>query len=749
MGALKTITRRAFLIGSAAIAGGVAFGTYSYRKPIANPLLEEVVDGEAAITPFIKIGKDGIVLITPRADKGQGAYSVQAHLLAEELDVDPHKVTLSPGMPGPAYYNGAVFEEGSPLPSTDDSWIAERMRGFLSVPPKLMGMQMTGGSSTVPDMFKRLRAAGATARETLKEAAAQRTGIARDQLKTADAHVILPDETRIAYTDLAAEAAAIEPITRVALRPPSEWKLLGKDTATRVDMKRKCTGTEHYGIDLSIEGMVYASVRANPNLGGSVSSFDASVAEGMKGVRKVVELKHGVAVIADNTWRAINAVNAIDITFGDGPMPSEQDEVWKTLADAFDGSHDSRNKNIGDVEVALGQDDVEVIEAEYKVPYLAHAPMEPMNAIVLYKDDGIDIWTGTQIPRFIQDHVSGATGIAKEKIAVYVQPMGGSFGRRLEDTYVLQAVEIAAAVKGTPVKMTWSREEDMTHDYPRPAQVARSRGATRGKDIVAFDIGVASQSVMGSWMGRLMGPVPGPDATIVSGAWDQPFDIANYRVTGYKAPEMVPVSSWRSVGNSGVGFMHNGFLDELFAAANVDPMDELIARCTHELSLEVLKEVKAMSGWDGRRIDENRGRGVSFTVSFGVPTAEVVEVTNTERGIKIDKVYIACEVGTVLEPKNIHAQLMGGAIWGLGHAMNCETTYANSTPQQTNYHAFEGMRMHQSPEITIKALENGDTVRGIGEPAVPPAAAALANAIFAVTGKRIRELPLNKHIDFV
>jgi len=554
-------------------------------------------------------------------------YSVQAHLIAEELDVDPHQVTVDPGMPGPAYYNGAVMQEGAPFAAHDTSWVAERTRELMAVPARLLGMQMTGGSSTVPDSFEKLRVAGATARETLKEAAAQQFNVERAALTTDNAAVVLPDGKRVPYVDLAAKAATIEPINNVTLRDASEWKYIGKSSSTRIDMQRKCTGTEQYGIDLTFPDMLYASVRANPGLGGGVKAFDASKAEAMRGVVNVIPVKSGVAAVADNTWRAMKAV------------PESQAEIWQTLDAAFDGGHDSRNKNDGDVDASLN-DASDVIEAEYRVPYLAHAPLEPMNAVVRCTDELCEIWTGTQIPGFIQDHAASMTGLDKSKVRVYVQPMGGSFGRRLEDTYVLQTIEIALAHKGKPVKMTWSREEDMTHDYPRPAQVARARGRIVNKKIDSLDMSIASQSVMKSWMGRLGLPAAGPDITIVTGAWDQPFDIPNYRVSGYAAPEMVPVSSWRSVGNSGVGFMHGSFMDELFVAAELDPMDALISMCTHDLSRAVLEDVKKISGWDGRRISDTSARGVAFTQSFSVPTAEVVEVSKTDRGIRIDKILV-------------------------------------------------------------------------------------------------------------
>ena len=740
------IARRTFLIGSAAVVGGVAFGYYAYRRPLPNPLLKNLNEGEAAITPFVKIDSTGITLITPRADKGQGAYSVQAHLLAEELDVDPHAVALSPGVPDAAYYNSAVLQDSAPFPPFDRSWLAESARAFMEVPSKLLGMQMTGGSTTVPDMFDRLRYAGAVARETLKLAAAQQLGAAPATLATRDGVVIADDGRRIPYTELAAAAAELDPVTDVELRSPAEWRFIGKPQL-RTDVVSKSTGTAIYGIDLAFDDMLFATVRTNPGIGGALQNYDASAAEAMRGVRKIVPISNGVGVIADNTWRAFRAANAVRVNWGPAPYPATSTEMWDVLDASIDPDYrDSRNRDDGDVDLAFAEGGY--LEAEYRLPYVAHAPLEPMNAVVLVTDNRVDVWTGTQIPRFVQDHVAELTGLDEDAVHIHVQQMGGSFGRRLEDTYVLQAVEVAMSMKGTPIKMTWSREEDMSHDYPRPMQLARVRGRSASGQVDAIDLDIASQSVVASWFGRLMFAPPGPDLIIVTGAWDQPFAIPNYRVTGYRAPEMVPVSSWRSVGASGNGFVFGGFLDELMHAAGADPLEELLRLCNDDISRQVLEAVGDMSDWSGTNTGPERGRGLAFNMSFGVPVAEVVDVVNTDRGIRVERVFVAADVGRIVDPVNFEAQIQGGVIWGLGHAMNCQLTYDNHAPTQTNFHAHTGMRIHQAPDVVVRGLENGQGIRGIGEPAVPPAAPALANAIFAATGNRIRELPMQKHIRF-
>ena len=739
------IARRTFLVGSMAVAGGVAFGYYAYKRPGANPLLANLQPGEAAITPYVLVDADGVTLITPRADKGQGAYSVQAALIAEELDIELDQVRVSPGTPSPTYYNTALAGEAVPFMPTDESLSAEFMRNVMDAPLKFIGMQITGGSSTVPDQFVKLRKAGAVARETLKAAAAKQSGVSVRNLKTAKGAVILPDGSEIPYAQLAETASKISPKNDVKLRDPSEWRLIGKPMQ-RLDIVAKSTGTQEYGIDLAVEGMVHATVRLNPRQSAGAKSYDASEAETMRGVQKIVPVTGGVGVVADNTWRAIRAADAIKLDWEEAAFPATMDEHWDVLGAAFNEDQlNGRDRDDGDVETAL-QDGA--IEAEYRVPYLAHAPLEPVNAIVQVADDRVDIWTGTQIPRFIQANVSKMTGHKPEDIHVHVQIMGGSFGHRLEDDYVRQTVEIAMAMKGTPVKMTYSREDDFARDYVRQISMGRMRGAVKEGQVDAYDLSISMPSVTDSQMGRQGLSLPGPDPIISTGAWEQPYAIPHYRVSGYKAAPLAPLSSWRSVGASSNAFLHEGFLDELILAAGADPLEERIRLMSHEDSRKVLEAVGEMSNW-GSDLGPNRGRGVAFSMSFGVACAEVVEVTATPQGIKIDKVYAAAEVGRVVDPINFENHVKGGVVWGLGHAMNCEITYTDGAADQTNYHAFEGMRLYQCPEIEVRALENGSKIRGIGEPPVPPAAPALANAIFAATGQRLREMPFNKLVEFV
>lgn len=744
MSKLGKIARRSFLVGAAAFAGGIAFGTYMVRRPHANPLADGLDAGEVTFNPWVLIGPERITLITPHADLGQGAMHMQATLLAEEMDLEPGQFDTDFGAPAAAYWNTAMAGDAAPFRSSDHGLMARTTRGAMGAVFKIIGLQGTGGSSSTPDSFDKLRQAGAMARETLKLAAAQETGIAVDRLATDAGAVVLPDGTRLPYTGLAATAATLEPVEDAPLRQPSEWRLIGQPTE-RMDIVAKSTGQQHYGIDTEIEGMVHAAVRINPRRG-ALNGYDASTAETMRGVQTVLEVTDGVAAITDNTWRAFQAVNAIDCDWGPAPYPAEMDGHWAAVASSFtDERLDKEWRNDGDIDAALTGD---VIEAEYRAPYVAHQPLEPLNAVVRVTEAGVEVWTGHQMPRFLQQMVAGVTGHEPEQVIFHNQFAGGSFGHRLEFDHVVQAAEIANQMRGTPVKLTYQREEDFAHDFPRQIGMARARGAAADGRVAATDIQIATVSSSRSQMGRLGQSVPGPDTQIPAGVWNAPYAIPSYRVRAYAVPGLAPTSSWRSVGASTGGFFGEGFLDEVIHAAGADPLQERLRLASNPRARAVLEAVGEMSDW-GRSLPEGRGLGLAMVESFGVPVAEVIEVEATDRGIRIHDVWAAAEVGTVVDPVNFGNHVQGAIVWGLGHAINCEITYSDGMANQLNFDQHDGMRIWQAPRIAVRAVELGGDVHGIGEPPVPPAAPALANAIFSATGQRLREMPFSKLVDFV
>ncbi|AWB50656.1 isoquinoline 1-oxidoreductase (plasmid) [Gemmobacter aquarius] len=736
MGTVMKIARRGFLFGSVAILGGVAFGWWKFATPYGNPVA-------GGLNPYVMIDGTGVTIIAPRAEMGQGVHTTLAALVAEEMDLTLEQVRVIHGPASAAYYNSAVLGEGVPFAPTDTGWLAEAVRGAMEVPAKFLGLQITGGSSSVPDAFDKMRLAGAAARSALVQAAAGRLGVPVGELRTEGGFVIAPDGTRLGYVDLAEAAAGVTLESEPVLKDRAEWTLLGK-SQPRVDAVAKSTGAAVYTADLRLPGMLYATVRTNPRLGGAVKGYDASVAEGMAGVVKVVPVDGGAAVIARTTWQAMQAAGAIAFDWGDAPYPATSAELGAVLAASFtEERRDSVNRDDGDVDRALVGD---VFEVAYSVPYLAHATMEPMTAAALLKDGALTVWAGHQLPTQILVEGAALTGLPAEAVTVNTMLMGGGFGRRAEMDVIRQVIALAKAVEGQPVLLTWSREEDMTHDGYRPAALARVRAKLDGGKIAAFDFATCSSSVVESQAGRLGYSVPGPDGAIVQGAWEQPYRFAHHRVTGYRAPAMVPVGSWRSVGASQNAFFHESAVDELAHLAGVDPVAFRLGQIDHGPSRKVIEAVAEMSDWGTRRA--GRAKGIAFCMSFGVPVAEVIEVEETAAGLRMTGAWAAADVGIALDPGNIEAQVSGAMVYGLSAAIRGEITFADGMAEQSTFWDFEPLRMPQCPPIAVRVLEGLERIRGIGEPGLPPAAPALANAIFALTGQRIRELPLGKAVGF-
>ncbi|MEY8830584.1 molybdopterin cofactor-binding domain-containing protein [Sedimentitalea sp. XS_ASV28] len=744
MASFGKIARRTFLIGSAAIVGGVAFGAYYVSRPAPNPL--KPAEGEAALNPFVLIDQQGVTLFAPRAEMGQGVRTTWAALIAEELDVDPDAVRILHGPAATAYYNTALVGDALPGKGYDKSDFMHGVAETLGVFGKVMGMQVTGGSTSMIDGFERMRAAGASARETLKEAAAQRLGVDRQSLRTANGKVIAPDGAEIAYGDLAVAAAALDPV-EAELRPATEWRLLGK-SQPRVDMVGKTTGTAEFGIDVRLDGMKFASVRMSPRRGGMIR-FDASQATGMPGVEKVIDLGTGVAVVANNTWIAMQALDAIDVEWDEAPYPAETDQLFAEIASAFDAGPNSTMRNDGDA--TRTPEGATELRAEYRMPYLAHATMEPMNATALYTGTRLDIWSGNQAPVFTARHCADAVGLEVEAVDVHTTYLGGGFGRRGEVDFAVLAARVAREMPDTPVQVTWSREEDMQHDFYRPAAIGRFRGAVQDGKAVLLDGDIAAQScnhqVMGRWLGA---PAVGPDKITVDGAFNAPYAIPNFRIRGYLAELAVPVGFWRSVGPSVNGFLLDSFVDEMAHAAGRDPLDFRLqmARAEWEPAAACLETVRDMSGWTGKTPD-GVGRGVGFTYSFGTPVAQVIEVVDEDGTIRINKAWIACDLGIVLDRSIVEAQMIGGMNYGLSAACYGEITFSDGEVEQLNFPDYDAIRMHTAPVTEVAILENKAYISGAGEPGTPPSMPALGNALFDLTGTRARDLPLNKHFDLL
>ncbi|MFT6647259.1 molybdopterin cofactor-binding domain-containing protein [Pseudophaeobacter arcticus] len=745
MASLKKIARRSFLVGSAAILGGVAFGTFKYHQPAPNPLTPG--EGKAVLNPFVFVDQSGVTLIAPRAEMGQGVRSSWAALIAEELDVDPAQVTVIHGPAAKAYYNSAMMAEALPGRGYNASDFQHSLGQIVGNFSKFLDLQVTGGSSSMKDGFTRMRLAGASARETLKEAAAQRLGVARALLETEAGYVLAPGDVKLSYAELAAEAAKIAP-QEAELRPAAQWKYIGKPVP-RIDMTAKVTGTAGFGLDTRIDGMKFAAIKQNPHFGAGMRGFDASAAKDMAGVEQILDLGDAVAVVGSNTWLAQQAVDAIDVDWEPATYPGSTEAIFAEIEAAFAGSANSTMRDDGDVDSL--PEGAELIEAEYRLPYLAHATMEPMNATTLYTGDALEIWAPNQGPTVVQKAAAALTGLDTEAVTVNTTFLGGGFGRRIEVDYTNRAVQIAQQLKGTPVQLTWSREEDMRHDYYRPGAIGRYRAAVKDGKAVMVHGKIAAQSTTQEGAGRMLGlPMSGPDKGHVDAAFNQPLAIPNFRVEGYIAKPMIPVGFWRSVAASFNGFFSDSIIDEMAHKAGRDPLEFRLelARAEWEPAAKVLETVRDMSGWTGKT-PAGIGRGVALVYSFGTPVAQVIEVADRDGDIAITKAWIAADLGLVVDPQNTEAQLFSGLAYGLSAACFGEITFDNGAVEQENFPDYDAMRMPSMPAVEVAVLQNQKHMGGAGEPGTPPAAPALANALFDLTGERARELPLNKRFSFV
>lgn len=745
MASLKKIARRSFLVGSAAILGGVAFGTYKYHQPAPNPL--EPGEGKAVLNPFVFVDQSGVTLIAPRAEMGQGVRSSWAALIAEELDVNPAQVNVIHGPAAKAYYNSAMMAEALPGRGYNASDFQHSLGQIVGNFSKFLDLQVTGGSSSMKDGFTRMRLAGASARETLKEAAAQRLGVARALLETENGYVLAPGDVKLSYAELATEAAALEP-QEPELRPAAQWKYIGKPVP-RIDMTAKVTGTAGFGVDTRIEGMKFAAIKQNPHFGAGMRGFDASAAKDMAGVEQILDLGDAVAVVGSNTWLAQQAVEAIEVDWEPATYPKTTDAIFAEIEAAFDGSANSTMRDDGDVDSL--PDGAELIEAEYRLPYLAHATMEPMNATALYTGDTLEIWAPNQGPTVVQKAAAALTGLDTEAVTVHTTFLGGGFGRRIEVDYTNRAVQIAQQLKGTPVQLTWSREEDMRHDYYRPGAIGRYRAAVKDGKAVMVHGKIAAQSTTQEGAGRMLGlPMSGPDKGHVDAAFNQPLAIPNFRVEGYLAKPMIPVGFWRSVAASFNGFFSDSIIDEMAHKAGRDPLEFRLelARAEWEPAAKVLETVRDMSGWTGTT-PAGIGRGVALAYSFGTPVAQVIEVADRDGDIAITKAWIAADLGLVVDPQNTEAQLFSGLAYGLSAACFGEITFDNGAVEQENFPDYDAMRMPSMPSVEVAVLQQQKHMGGAGEPGTPPAAPALANALFDLTGERARELPLNKQFSLL
>lgn len=743
-------TRRLFLVATAAVAGGVAVGAYAYRKPFENPLAGGLDPGEVTLNPYVTIGADGrVTIVTPRAEMGQGSQSALAKLVAEELDVPFESIVVEHGPASRAYLNWRILGMSLPFPEHDKGGLAETARGAMHVMSKFLGHQITGGSSAIVDAFDTMRLAGAAARAMLLEAAAKRMGVPAATL-VAEAGAVSLGDQRFTYGELAADAAKVTPPDAPTLKGPDEWVLIGK-TVPRKDIPAKVDGSARFGIDVRRPGMLHAAVRLSPVIGAPMTRFDAAKAKAMPGVVDVIDISGepwggGVAVVAKTTWHAFRALDAVAITWGEGKGPKTTAEITAALDKGL-GEAGYAFVSVGDPAAATGR----AVEATYSAPLLAHTCMEPMNATAVFEGGRFTIWTGTQVPTLVQDAAARHFGGKPEDTTVVTELLGGGFGRRLEVDYAVMAMRVAKAMPGKTVKVTWSREEDVQHDVYRPPAKAKFR-AVLGADghPVALSARAAAPSLAASYVARVLPSLPlaGPDRLIAEGIFDQTYRFAAFRAEGTAVPLALPVGNWRSVGNSHNAFFMEGFLDEVARAGGVDPVAMRLKLLDHDpVDRAVLAKVAEMAKWTGKPTP-GRGRGVAMCRSFGSMVAEIVDVVDTGKGLKVEAVHAAIEVGRAIDPGAVVAQVESAILYGLSAAILQEITLAGGKVEQSNFSDFDALRINQAPRIEVAILTSQAEIGGVGEPGTPPAAPALANAIFDLTGKRLRAMPFSREVAF-
>jgi isoquinoline 1-oxidoreductase subunit beta len=706
------LSRRNFLASSAAAGGGLML---SLSLPLGR---SEAATSEAfAPNAFVRIGSDGQVVLTmPYVEMGQGTYTSIPMLIAEELDVSLKQVKLEHAPPNEKLYRNP-----------------------------LLGVQATGNSNAMRGSWKPLREAGATARTMLIAAAAKRWGVDAKTCRAQDGEVIhVPTGRKLGYGELAADAAKMPVPTSVALRSPEEFKLIGTP-AKRLDTPAKVNGTALYGIDARPPGVKIATLAQSPVLGGRVKSVDDTAAKAVKGVRQIVRLDDAVAVVADHMGAAKKGLAALKIEWDDGQNAAlSTADIANELEQTTLGPGVAA-QNIGDADKAMASAATK-LEAIYQAPFLAHATMEPMNCTAHYRKDECELWLGTQAIARVQSFVAKAAGLAPEKIIVHNHLLGGGFGRRLEADAAVVAVEIAKQVDG-PVKVVWTREEDIQHDYYRPYWFDRiSAGLDEQGRPVAWHRRFAGSSVIARWIPP--GYKDGLDPDSTEGAIDLVYDVPNFHVEYARVePKGIRTGFWRSVGPSHNVFVVESFIDEMAAAAKQDPVAYRRALLGKSPRAKAVLDLAAeKSGW-GQPLPKGSGRGVSLQFVFGSYLAQVAEVEVAKDGsVRVRRIVCAMDCGTVVNPDTVRAQLMSGAIFGTTAALYGEITLKNGRVEQTNFDTYQMLRMNEAPAIEVYTVKSPEPPGGMGETGTSCIVPAIANAIFAATGKRLRKMPVDPNV---
>ena len=725
------LTRRKLIVGTGVLGGGLAIGIYFGRG--GGPVPQTVADSFQP-NAWLQLTSDGrIIFQLDKAEMGQGVYSSLTTIIAEELDVNPARITVEMAGVHRAYNNPA------------------------------MGMQVTGGSTSVTTAFEPLRKAGASAREVLMSAAAHRWGVDKASLRTEDGEVIHDDSGRRAlYADLVEPAKRLPVSDNVPLKDPADFRWIGKNLH-QLDNRDKSSGAPIFGTDVVLPNMKIAVVVRCPHFGGKLKTFDDSAAKIHSGVSAVMPIHTGIAVVAEDYWQARKAAEKLTVEWDKGPL------AGLSSADILANQHSALDKNEdplealaeGDAEGQLQQSE-EVIEATYSAPFLHHSPMEPQNATALVKGDSMEVWAPSQAPDFVRLLASEFSGFAKDKITVHTTHLGGGFGRRAMTDFAGEVAAIAAQMPGVPVKLMWSREDDMRHDFYRPSTLHKLRASLDNDgNIAAYEHRLASASIiegmavtlvngyLPNWLPKAMAQAIGRTAGGLAGGNDSsmaegaliPYHASSKKVVVNRYDPGVPLGFWRSVGHSHNAFVAESFIDELAHAAGQDPVQFRLQKLhAHPRHTGVLSAVAAAANWG--KPEPGRIQGVAVHESFASYVAEVVEIVKDGDAYKIERIVCAVDCGLVINPENVKAQIESAIDYGLTAALKTPITIEDGRVVGSNFHDLPVIRINEAPWVEVVLIDSHEHPTGVGEIGLPPLAPALANALFAATGIRQRDLPL-------
>lgn len=719
MNDMINLSRRSFIKSTALVAGGLVV---AFSIPQAKRFMGVAHAAEAMPLPapnaFLRIGaNDSITVLLAHSEMGQGVWTTLPMLIADELDADWNQVKVEHAPAAPAYIHTAY------------------------------GIQITGGSSTTWSEFERYRQAGALTRALLMQAAARQWNVPVDSLRTENG-AVFNGQKKLNYGQLVETASQLPTPTSVTLKKPEQWKFIGKATK-RLDSAEKINGSAKFGQDIQFDGLKIGMVARAPVFGTKLKSVDDSEARKVPGVIKVVKVPTGVAVIADHYWAAKQGREALklewDLAGHDKPDSAALVKQYQALAQ----QPGVQAAKAGDVASASKQAK-HTVNAEYVLPYLSHAPMEPLNCAVKISDHGCEIWTGTQMQTTDQAAAAKILGLKPEQVKIHTQFLGGGFGRRANPRadFVSEAVEVAKAA-GLPVKTVWSREDDIKGGFYRPMFVHRASVALdkQGKPL-AWQHTLVGQSIIKGTPFEGVMIKDGIDATSVEGVADSPYvkGTAHHQVHLHSVPSDVPVLWWRSVGHSHSGFVMESLIDELAHASKQDPLAyrrQLLK--DHPRHLAALNLAADKASW-GKPLPAGVFRGIAVHESFGSYVAEVAEVSVTQGEVKVHRVVVAIDCGLAVNPDGVKAQMESCVAFALGAALSSEISFKDGQVVQSNFHDYQVLRMKDMPKVEVHIVPSTEKMGGVGEPGVPPLAPAVANAIFAATGKRLRRLPIGDQL---